>query len=210
LEEIQRTRIMVDEGHYPQWLFLQETMAQFAAQGGSIFSDYEERNLSVDPYLKEWIGIDINPKAGHTATVAVRPSPNVIYFKEVIDLGTDTELAAQIIKNRMRWNTSVELELNGAGEEAVKVFYKVLGSDYLGSFRGIEWTEQLKFNRVMEMLKFHIISSEQARKFHDQLRGASWSPVKKLSPMKTPEDHWIDAGYHSCHWGDGVVSAMAF
>lgn len=210
IEEILETQRLMDDGHYPIHLFKQETLAEFAPAGGSIFSDYEERTIIPEPQGAEWIGIDINPKTGHTAIVTQRINPRVIYLKEQIDLGTDTEYAAKRIKERMRWNTSVELELNGPGEEAIKTFWKVLKDDYLGSFQGISWTDQLKIDRIMQILKKHVIVNPQAKKTFRQIRGYSWDPHFKLKPNKTPDDHWIDGFLHSCHYESALqMSATA-
>ena len=199
--EIQKKKAMVESGHYPRWLFLQEVDAIFAAQGGSIFSDYEMGVIPIHENQPEYIGIDINPKAGHTAIVSYFLPPSTFYVKEQIDLGTNTEYAATVLRNRSTWRTHIEFEMNGPGEEAYKTFMKVFKKGFLGKFTPVHWDEQNKFNRVMQLLACKIVVNPQAKDAWEQIRGASWDPNKKLAPFKTPNDHWIDATYHA---GAGV------
>lgn len=202
IEEIEETIKLVEAGHYPLHLFQQEVLAMFAPAGGAIFSDYEESYLKYNHFAPIFVGIDVNPKAGHTAIFVRYIHPNIIYVMEELDLGTDTEQAAVIIKNKMTHNTSVRLELNGPGEEAYKVFIKVLnqGKRPPGHFDGEIWSEDAKIQRIMQMMKHHFIFSPACKKTYTQYKAYSWDPNHKLKPVKTPDDHWIDGLLHACHY----------
>lgn len=197
LEEIEEERKMVEDGHYPAWLFNQETLAEFSAMGGTIFSDYSQSTLNLyDPYSPEYIGIDVNPRYGHTAVITQLPNPGEIYVKEEIELGTDTEMAAEKIRLRARYNTHVAIELNGAGIEVYKTFQKHFKrKGFLGKLTSYTIDDQVRANRVMQLLRFHTIINPQAKQFFTQFKGAQWDPNKKMMPLKGPEDHWIDAWY---------------
>lgn len=206
IEEIKETELMVNKGQYPLHLFKQETLAQFAPAGGAIFSNYKRGIMDMNHFSNRCYGIDINPKFGHIAVAVTRPTPNTIYVYDEIELTPATDYAAKTMRNLMRYDVSVNMEKNGAGEEAMKVFRKELAKGYEGRFDYIDWTEQKKISRIMGMLEFNFVFGPKAQNTFDQFKSYAWDENHKLKPNKTPDDHYIDACMHACHFANRQVS----
>jgi hypothetical protein len=148
-------------------------------------------------YCPEFIGVDCNPVFGHTAVVLERTSPFETYIKEELDLGADSYVAAARMKERMRSNSTLVIEGNGPGKELYKTFKKVFCPngkvDFEGQLLCLDIDEDSRTTRVFKMLHDHFIINPKAEQTLAQHKGYGWDPNAKSKPLKTPNDHYIDA-----------------